>query len=254
MKTGHSETIQAQFDAQAQAYLQSAVHAAGPDLIHARDLVAAHTSKGELLDAGCGAGHLSFALAPLVNRAVALDPSPNMLATVEAAAAQRGLEHLRTVQAKAESMPFDDARFDIVASRYSAHHWRDLPAALEEIHRVIKPGGRFLMIDIEGCEDALVDTHLQAMEILRDRSHVRDRSPSEWAQLLEQAGFTEVRHWSWPTRLEFTSWVTRMRTSNDRVSMLRLLQREAPAEVRDALAIEQDGSFTPRTGLWWARA
>lgn len=254
MKTGHSETIQAQFDAQAQAYLQSAVHAAGPDLIHARELVTAHTSKGELLDAGCGAGHLSFALAPLVDRAIALDPSPNMLATVEEAAAQRGLGQLRTVQAKAESMPFDNARFDIVASRYSAHHWRDLPAALEEIRRVIKPGGRFLMIDIEGCEDALVDTHLQTMEILRDRSHVRDRSPSEWAHLLEQAGFTAIRHWSWPTRLEFASWVTRMRTSSDRVTMLRQLQREAPEEVRNALAIEEDGSFTAMTGLWWAQA
>lgn len=254
MKPGHSETIQAQFDAQAQAYLQSAVHAAGPDLRHARELVAACAMKGELLDAGCGAGHLSFTLAPLAARVTALDPSPNMLATVAEAAVQRGYAHLRTVQAQSESMPFNDGHFDIVASRYSAHHWRDLPAALKEMRRVLKPGGRMLMIDIEGCEDALVDTHLQTMEVLRDRSHVRDRSPSEWERLLLQAGFTDIEHRSWPTRLEFNSWVERMRTSDERVAMLRTLQREAPEEVRKALAIESDGSFTATTGLWWARA
>ncbi len=256
MPNNHSETVQAQFDPQAQAYLQSAVHAAGPDLLRAAELVSQTipAESGRLLDVGCGAGHLSFAMAGSLASVTAVDPSPSMLATTARAASGKGLANIRTVQAGAESLPFDDGQFCVVASRYSAHHWLNLPDALKEMRRVVKPGGYLLMIDIEGDENALVDTHLQAIELLRDRSHIRDRSPSEWERLITEAGFSEIVHQSWMTRLAFEPWVTRMRTSPDRVAMIRTMQQEAPAEVRQALAIEEDGTFSMRTGLWWARA
>ncbi|WP_442593019.1 class I SAM-dependent methyltransferase [Parapusillimonas sp. JC17] len=256
MRANHSETVQSQFDPQAQAYLQSAVHAAGPDLLCAVDLISRSLphAAGGLVDVGCGAGHLSFAVAPKLASVVAVDPSPNMLATVDRAAAEKGLANIQTIQASAESMPFDDGRFCVVASRYSAHHWLDLPAALKEMRRIVKPGGHLLMIDVEGDENPLVDTHLQTIEILRDRSHIRDRSPSEWARLITDAGFSEIHHQNWVTRLEFEPWVTRMRTSPERIAMIRTVQREAPSELRQALAIEDDGSFSMRTGLWWAKA
>jgi len=255
MTQAHSDTVQAQFDDQAHAYLQSAVHAAGPDLARARELIgqALPAARANLLDVGCGAGHLSFAVAPVLKTVTAVDPSPNMLATVAQAAGERKLGNIVTCQAGAEQLPFDDGRFDIVATRYSAHHWLDLDGALKEMRRVTRPGGHILVIDLEGCENALADTHLQAMELLRDRSHVRDRTPSEWRRLLADAGFTGIDYQSWPTRLEFGSWVTRMRTPAERVSMIRALQRDAPREVRTALSIEDDGSFTAATGLWWAR-
>ncbi|MBB5215041.1 class I SAM-dependent methyltransferase [Parapusillimonas granuli] len=256
MRANHSETVQAQFDAQAQAYLQSAVHAAGPDLLRAAELLSQSfpAASGAVMDLGCGAGHLSFALAPLCASVVAVDPSPNMLATVSRAAAEKGLANIQTVQAGAESLPFEDGRFCVVASRYSAHHWLDLPAALKEMRRVVKPGGYLLMIDVEGDENPMVDTHLQTIEILRDRSHVRDRTPSEWARLITDAGFAEIEHQNWATRLAFEPWVTRMRTSPERIAMIRTVQREAPSELREALAIEDDGSFSMKTGLWWAKA
>lgn len=256
MQTNHHDTVQAQFDPQAQAYLQSAVHAAGPDLLRAQALIDEHipSTSGRLLDVGCGAGHLSFAVAGLLASVVAVDPSPGMLATTSQAASDKGLSTIRTVQASAESLPFEDGQFCVVASRYSAHHWLNLPDALKEMRRVVKPGGFLLMIDIEGDENALVDTHLQAIELLRDRSHIRDRSPSEWERLILEAGFSDIAHENWTTRLSFEPWVTRMRTSADRIQMIRLVQSEAPAEVRQALSIEEDGSFSMKTGLWWARA
>ena len=122
------------------------------------------------------------------------------------------------------------------------------------MRRVVQPGGLVLVIDIEGHEDPLVDTHLQAMELLRDRSHVRDRSPSEWSRLLTAAGFGQVQHQSWPSTLAFSTWVARMRTPEQRVAMIRTMQSEAPREVQDALSIQADGSFTARTGLWWGLA
>lgn len=250
----HAQAVQDQFDAQAQAYLTSAVHAAGPDLQAARDLVRqCLPPAAAILDVGTGAGHLSFALAPGAARVVALDPSAGMLATVRDAAAARGLRQIETCEACAAALPFADASFDLVCTRYSAHHWLDLPRALAQLRRVVKPDGVVLIIDLLGDEDALVDTYLQSMELLRDPSHVRDRSVAEWQVLLRTAGFECREHRVWNTRLQFSSWVARMRTPDVLAGAIRMLQANAPAEVRCSLNIEADGSFTARTGLFWGR-
>jgi ubiquinone/menaquinone biosynthesis C-methylase UbiE len=250
----HMQSVQDQFDPRAEAYLTSAVHAAGPDLAAAGERVARELARtAQILDVGTGAGHLSFALAPLVAKVVALDPAPGMLATVRQAAANRGLPQIETLAGSAAALPCAAASFDLVCTRYSAHHWFDVPAALTEMRRVVKPAGFILVIDLLGEDHPLVDTHLQSIELLRDSSHVRDRSSAEWHALLKQVGFDRIEQLTWPTRLQFTPWVERMRTPQALVTAMRLLQTGAPAEVQRALEIEADGSFTARTGLFWAR-
>ena len=250
----HSQTVHDQFDAQAQAYLTSAVHAAGPDLRAAYDEAQRHLKpNASILDVGTGAGHLSFALAPLAARVVALDPSPGMLATVRDAALARGLGQIETCAGSADALPFADASFDLVCSRYSAHHWLHVPQALAQLRRVVRPDGFVLIIDLLGDDAPLVDTYLQSIELLRDTSHVRDRSRSEWQALLRTAGFDRLEYRVWNTRLEFGPWVRRMRTPEGLVAAIRTLQACAPAEVQRSLNIEADGSFTARTGLFWGR-
>lgn len=250
----HEQTVQNQFDPRAQAYLSSAVHSAGPDLEQARTLVSQLAPPPTLaLDIGCGGGHLSFTLAPHVSRMVALDPSPGMLAAVSKGAADRGLSGIEVRPGNAEALPFAAGSVPLVCTRYSAHHWTRLEAAVHEIGRVTAPGGRVLVIDTLGHEDPLVDTFMQSIELLRDPSHVRNRSVAEWRSLLGSAELVELDRAEWPTRLEFSSWVERMRTPADRVAVIRSLQEGAPAEVREALAIATDGSFTIRTGLFWLR-
>jgi len=250
----HEQTVQRQFDPRAQAYLTSAVHAAGPDLERAKVLVAkAVPATSGALDIGCGGGHLSFALAPHVTRMVALDPSPGMLAAVAKAAASKGLTQIETRQGNAESLPFSDSAFQLVCTRYSAHHWTRLEEAMREFARVLAPGGHALVIDALGHENPLVDTFLQSIELLRDPSHVRNRSAAEWRSLLRTAGLIELDRDEWPTRLDFLSWVERMHTPAARVAVIRSLQEGAPQEVREALTIEPDGAFTIHTGLFWLR-
>jgi ubiquinone/menaquinone biosynthesis C-methylase UbiE len=251
----HDQAVLDAFEPQAEAYLRSAVHAQGPDLDMARDLVGGYVAAdGAALDVGCGAGHLSFQLASQVARVVALDPAPAMLETVRAAAAARGLEGLETRLGGAEALPFADGSFDLAATRYSAHHWIRLDKSLREMRRVLRPGGNLLVIDVEGDGNALLDTHLQTLELLRDPSHVRDRSAREWRGLLADAGFKLSQEEHWPLRLEFAPWVARMATPAARVELIRSLQAEAPQEVRQGLGLEPDGSFTVWTALFWARA
>jgi ubiquinone/menaquinone biosynthesis C-methylase UbiE len=250
----HSEAVHEQFDPRAQAYLSSSVHAAGPDLRAAHERARACLGpNARILDVGCGAGHLSFTLAPLAGQVVALDPSPGMLQTVREVAAERGFAQLQVCEGSAHALPFADGHFDLVATRYSAHHWLDLPRALAQMRRVLRPGGFALVIDILGDDQPLVDTYLQSIELLRDTSHVRDRSVAEWRGLLLQHGFADIEERFWNTRLEFARWIERMRPREPLVTAIRLLQESAPLEVQRALNIEADSSFTARTGMFWAR-
>ncbi len=250
----HDQTVQQQFDPRAEAYRVSAVHAAGPDLVHAEALVRhAAARTDEALDVGCGAGHLAFTLAPHFGHTVALDPSPSMRAMVSAGALERNLRQIEVSAGQATSLPFDTGRFALVCTRYSAHHWTALEAALQEMGRVLRPGGHALIIDTLAGEDVLTDTYLQAMELLRDVSHVRNRSVGEWRSLLRAAGFAELEYRLWPTHLQFAAWVARMDTPAERIAAIRSLQNAAPREVRDTLAIEEDGSFSIRTALFWLR-
>lgn len=251
MKTQQA-TSQAQFDPQASAYLTSTVHAAGPDLAFAAERIALLEGARSALDVGCGAGHLAFALAARIPQVVACDPSPSMLATVASAAKERGVA-IQTREAAAESLPFADGAFDVVATRYSAHHWLDVPAALREMRRVLKPEGLLLVIDLLGEDDPLADTWLQALELLRDPGHVRDRNVAEWAALLTQAGFSIDQTRRFRIRLAFDAWVARMRTPPELVSAIRLMQSRASAQVHAALDLESDGSFSAWTGAFCAR-
>lgn len=97
---------------------------------------------------GCGAGHASFAAAHQVKQVVAYDLSAQMLDVVAQAAKEKGLDNIATRQGYAESLPFEDGSFDVVISRYSAHHWHDVGRALREVNRVLKPGGVVIVMDV----------------------------------------------------------------------------------------------------------
>ncbi|SAK40058.1 type 11 methyltransferase [Caballeronia temeraria] len=239
----HHDQVADAFGSTAAAYLTSAVHASGADLQNLSATFAATCGNATVLDMGCGAGHASFAIAPHVREVVAYDIAPPMLATVEAAAKERGLATIRTQQGAAEKLPFADASFDWAVSRMSAHHWRDVPAALAEVRRVLKPGGRLKFIDIAGIDDPLYDTHIQAIEILRDASHIRDYRADEWIAMLDAAGFDAHITERWRIPLEFDAWVTRMRTPPERVTAIRSMWTSAPDEVRQYFNVQEDGSF-----------
>jgi ubiquinone/menaquinone biosynthesis C-methylase UbiE len=242
----HDEQVDRQFGPVAAAYLTSQVHSQGADLGEVADKL---SGCARVLDVGCGAGHLSFAVAAKAGAVVAADLSPEMLAAVAAEAKRRGLDNLATQQASAEALPFADASFDAVCTRFSAHHWADVRRGVAEMHRVLKPGGRLIVIDVVGPDSALFDTHLQALELLRDASHVRDHSVAEWAGHLAAAGFQIAAHKTWPLRMVFDTWVARMKTPADRVAVLRGLLKHAPAEVREHFNVGEDGSFDIQTAM-----
>jgi hypothetical protein len=127
-----------------------------------------------------------------------------------------------------------------------------MEASLREMRRLCARGGHILVIDVVGGATPLVDTHLQAMELLRDPGHVRNRTCAEWRECIRAAGFTLEVEETYALRLEFAAWVERMRTPPHARDAIRRLQDGAPRQVHEGLSIEADGSFTVQTGLFWA--
>ncbi len=242
------DTVEQQFSPVADNYRTSTIHAAGEDL--PQMLAAVPLSGRELvLDAGSGAGHTALAFAPHVARVTSVDLSPAMLAQGERLASERGLPNVEFRQADVEALPFPDQSFDLIVSRYSAHHWPHPQQALCEFRRLLRPGGAFLLSDIVSYDDFTADTHLQTLEILRDRSHVRDHTVSAWLAMLAQQGFSGAVVYRWNVWIDFASWVQRMATPPDDAAMIRRLLDNAPAEVRGTLRVEADHSFTIQGAL-----
>jgi SAM-dependent methyltransferase len=239
----HEAVVAEQYQPRAGSYVTSAVHAGGEDLDQVSAWAAA-MSGGRAIDVGCGGGHVSYRLAAHAGSVVAYDLTEAMLDAVAAEASARGLSNIVVWQGAAERLPFADATFDMVASRFSAHHWRDLDTGLREARRVLAPGGRALFIDSVSPGAPLLDTVLQAVELLRDPSHGRDYSCAEWLAALGRAGFAVQRLVTRRLRMEFGSWTERMATPPAHIAAIQSLQAGFSEAVRSHFAVEADGSFT----------
>ncbi len=173
------------FGARAGFYRDSPAHS-DPAVLRRLVQLAAPQPNWLALDLATGTGHTAHALAPHVRRVVGLDLTPEMLAHV-------GLPPqapaILLCQGDAHRLPFPDGRFDLVVCRRAAHHFADLPSALEEIRRLLPPGGRLVIDDRSVPEDPGIDRLMNRLDRLHDPSHVRQAPPSEWVGLLEGAGF-----------------------------------------------------------------
>ncbi|NMM39213.1 MAG: class I SAM-dependent methyltransferase [Glaciimonas sp.] len=241
-----------QFGSTANAYLTSAVHAHATDL-KAIQAIARRYSMPKVLDLGCGAGHASFAVAPFSKSVTAYDISEEMLAVVANSCEEKNLQNIQPQQGSADSLPFADGSFDMVITRFSAHHWLDVPAALKEVNRVLHSTGIAVFIDIIAPEAALNDTTLPAIELLRDASHVRDYRVSEWSAMLTAAAFTFERSSDWKLVMKFDEWIARMRTPSERVQAIRSLLDTAPDEASMYFSVQNDYSFSIDAALFEAK-
>ncbi len=134
-----------------------------------RRLLAPFSGNEVALDAGCGTGSLTFALAGFVAEVVGADTNAEYLEAGRAAAP----ENVRFVEGDVMALPFGYAEFDLVCCHRVLHHVRRPELAGAELARVTRPGGRVFVADQLGSIDPLLSLEMDRFERLRDPSHQR---------------------------------------------------------------------------------
>jgi ubiquinone/menaquinone biosynthesis C-methylase UbiE len=172
---------------------------------------------------------------------VATDIAEGMLAQTRRLAAEYDHLNMALAMAEAENLPFVSGSLDLVSCRQAAHHFHDLPRAVAEIRRVLKPGGAFLLSDTVAPEGDPEAGWLNDVELRRDPSHQRDRRPSEWLALLDDAGLQVTHKNMAKVHLEFNDWVLRSATPHEMIEPLRRDFLSAKPSVVKAFGIRPEG-------------
>jgi len=160
-----------------------------------------------VLDVACGPGIVVCAFATVVKHATGLDLTPAMLDRARTLQREKGLGNITWQLGEAIPLPYPDARFSVVTSRFAFHHFLDPLAAIKEMARVCRPGGKVVVIDSAPAPDKA--DAFNAMELVRDPSHARAMPLEELKDLYRQAGLPEPRTTGYRLEGELEGLITR---------------------------------------------
>ena len=187
-----------------------------------------------VLDVACGPGLVVAAFARVARHATGIDITPAMLERARAHAADLGLTNVTWRQGDVLPLPWPDASFSIVTSRFAFHHFLDPLAVLREMRRVAAPGGRVIVIDSTPAPDRA--DAFNRMERLRDPSHVRSLPVDEHRELYARVGLPEPRATSYRLEGELESLIARSFPNPGDAEKIRELFHASLAD--DALDIQ----------------
>jgi len=162
---------------------------------------------GRLIDIACGPGVVTAALAPNAASVVAFDATDEMLTKARARCAKAGLRNVEFKCGDAEHLPFADAQFDGAVTRAAVHHFAEPQNAINEMFRVLHPGGVAVIADVTSSESYDESQLHNAIERLRDPSHVRMLPASALDAAARQAGFRDLEVATWDMNRELEEWL-----------------------------------------------
>lgn len=150
--------------------------------------LAAERPSFSLLDIGCGIGYVAMATKALFPDAevVGIDISPDIIAK----AMEHDSEHLIQYDVTTESsMPYESDRFDFAVCRMSIHHYPAVLQHLREVHRLLKPQGTYLIIDVVP-DRGQHNEWLNDLFMGREDGHVKFYTLVEYESLLQQSDYS----------------------------------------------------------------
>lgn len=240
MAESAKERVLRQYGSVGDAYVRSAGHAGGNDLARLVEVVVPGSGE-RLLDIATGGGHVAKAFSPHVSEVIASDLTPSMLSEAEKFITGLGLANVAFAIADAEDLPFPDDSFDIVTCRIAPHHFPHPEQFANEVARVLKPGGRFGLIDSVVPNGELGEVFNQ-FELARDPSHVRSLTVDEWQEVIVAAGLRVELIEFFPKRHDFVDWTDRANVPVDQRSRVSAILINLGEAAVDAFHMEFDGS------------
>ncbi|MGA7270103.1 MAG: methyltransferase domain-containing protein [Acidimicrobiia bacterium] len=160
-----------------------------PSHLHKVDRLLGSLAGQHVLEVGCGAGHLTKRLAERKVDVVGIDANPQ-------ASDVSGSDLVRTMQA--EDLDFDDDSFDVILSVHALEHIPALEAALVEMARVLRPGGRALFIypaePIMGLYAIPTSIILHGTPFRAREVHCQKLWPAKLRSMMKPLGWSETHH------------------------------------------------------------
>lgn len=194
-----------------------------------------------VLDLACGPGLITCAVAQVVRHVTGIDITPAMIEQAQHRQRSEGLTNMTWEVGDGLALPFPDASFSAVITRYSFHHFLDPQAVLAEMARVCQPGGTLCVVDIltSSPEQAKAYDHFQK---LRDPSHVRGLGLEELTGLFYDAGVRDMRTVFYKSELELEKSLAASFPNPGDADVIRQLFRDDLGVDRMGLgATERDG-------------
>jgi ubiquinone/menaquinone biosynthesis C-methylase UbiE len=148
--------------------------------------------KDNVLDIACGPGMLSAALARTAKHVTGIDLVPSMIEQARLLQREKKLSNMDWILGDVAKLPFGDASFSAVVTRFSFHHFLEPPKVLREMMRVASPGGKVAVVDVFTKSRAHSRLH-NLLEKLRDDSHVKALSLLELRKMFRRAGLRKVK-------------------------------------------------------------
>lgn len=239
----HKAVVRQEFTQQAQAYAANPMIMAQTPL--SRLVEAVHPrSDARVLDVATGPGYVAAAFAEAGCEVVGLDLTEAPLALAEQMRQQRGLANLSFQVGDAEQLPFADQSFDVVVSRFALHHCEDAQRVLAEMARVCRLHGTVVIEDLVTSEFPKRAAYQNRMEYLRDPSHTRALSISEFLAIFSACGleveqiYTDFR----PQVLE--QWLKNTQTPDEPARQVRtLMEQDEQHNLSGLRLFRQDGAL-----------
>lgn len=200
------------------------------------------SEKDTTLDVACGPGIVVCAFAEVVRHATGIDIVPTM---IEQARLLQKINSLTNVSWKigdVTTLPYADASFSIVTSRYAFHHLENPVRVLSEMKRVCRNDGKIVLIDVVVSEDSQKAGRFNRMEKLRDPSHVRALSLSEMKSLFKDAGLPDPEISYFNLELELESFLNRSFPTAENAAKVRKIIEKETHENKMGINVRRDGN------------
>ncbi len=228
-----------QFGRNAANYSKSNTHSQGSDLTIIMRLLNPQ-SHWKVLDVATGAGHTAALIAPVVKELVASDLTPEMIEETKKLFASRGITNATAEVMDAEALGYPNASFDAVTCRIAPHHFTNVPKALSEIARVLPSGGVFVLEDSVSPQSKRLDQWINDLDRMRDPTHVRSYTKSEWRNMLNDAGFAVHKAVNYRKRHNIAEWMKTAGLDEDKQAIVMREFLLAPLWARDHYELEFD--------------
>ncbi|HJZ36926.1 MAG TPA: methyltransferase domain-containing protein [Solirubrobacterales bacterium] len=235
----HSASIRDEFAHQADSFARSPTMSLAETLDAVVELVP-EDGTARWAEFACGPGLIARAMAPRVGSVLGLDLTPAMIEKARAEAAASDVENVGFELGDATALDLPDDSFDGAITRFSLHHIPAPIRVLEEMRRVVKPGGYVVVADHVTDDEGEAAAWHEQIERLRDPSHWACLTPRRLAAMGEEVGLEPDLDRVVPFRIPYDEWLNRGSGGPRNAALIERLLGEAPAAA-ESFGVEGDG-------------